>query len=48
MKKQLFRLLNKINKTILPSYYQKDPLKLNNLQKAVLGFRYWTLTNSLK
>lgn len=47
MKKQLFRLLNKLNKLFLPSYYQKDPMKLTTMQKAILGFRYWVLTNSL-
>lgn len=48
MKKQAFKLLVKLNNLILPSYYKQDPMKLSNLQKAVLGFRYWALTNSLK
>lgn len=48
MKKQLFKLLNKFNKFVLPSYYQKDPMKLTTFQKAILGFRYWVLTNSMK
>lgn len=47
MKKSLFKILVKINKAILPSYYNRDPLKLSTAQKAILGFRYWALTNSL-
>jgi len=47
MKKQFFRLLVRLNKMVLPSYYNHDPMRLTNLQKAVLGFRYWALTNSL-
>jgi len=48
MRKQLFKVLVKLNKLILPSYYQKDPMKLTAFQKGILGFRYWALTNSLK
>lgn len=48
MKRQLFKTLVKFNKIVLPSYYQKDPIKLTTFQKLILGFRYWALTNSLK
>jgi hypothetical protein len=48
MKKSIFKLLVKLNKAVLPSYYNRDPMKLTTLQKAVLGYRYWALTNSLK
>lgn len=48
MKKQLFKLLVRLNKILLPSLYKKDPMKLSTLQKAILGYRYWALTNSLK
>ncbi len=48
MKKQIFKLLVKLNKLVLPSYYKKDPMKLSIFQKAILGFRYWVLTNSLE
>lgn len=47
MKKALFKILVKINHIILPSFYKKDPSKLNTLQKAILGYRYWVLTQSL-
>lgn len=48
MKRGLFKMLSKINKLILPSLYRKDPMKLTNLEKAILGYRYWVVTNSLK
>ena len=48
MKRFIFKNIVRLNKLILPSLYQKDPMKLTNLQKAILGFRYWALTNSLK
>jgi hypothetical protein len=47
MKKSFFKILVKINKAVLPSFYQKDPMKLTTLQKAILAYRYWTLTNSM-
>ena len=47
MKKQLFKILLKINNLILPSLYKKDPMKLSKMQKAILGYRYWVLTNAL-
>ncbi|WP_169304310.1 hypothetical protein [Pedobacter frigoris] len=47
MKKHFFKILLKINNVVLPSLYKKDPMKLTNLQKAILGYRYWVLTNSL-
>lgn len=48
MKKQLFKMLVAINNKVLPSIYQKDPMKLSTWDKAVLGFKYWSLTNYLK
>lgn len=48
MKAWLFKILAKVNKVVLPSLYKKDPMKLSNLQKAILGYRYWVLTNSLR
>ncbi|TDQ12131.1 hypothetical protein [Pedobacter metabolipauper] len=48
MKKLFFKSLVKINNVLLPSLYKKDPMKLSTFQKAILGYRYWALTNSLK
>ncbi|WP_167353206.1 hypothetical protein [Pedobacter steynii] len=47
MKKWFFKILVRINKALLPSLYKKDPMKLSTFQKAILGYRYWVLTNSL-
>ena len=47
MKKSFFRLLNKINKAILPKLSDKDPNKLTKLQKGILAYRYFVLVNSL-
>jgi hypothetical protein len=47
MKKWFFKILVKINKAVLPSLYQKDPMRLTTLQKAILAYRYWALTQSL-
>jgi len=47
MRRAVFKILVKINKAILPSLYKKDPFKLTPFQKAILGYRYWVLTQSL-
>ncbi|MGK6352889.1 hypothetical protein [Parapedobacter sp. DT-150] len=47
MKKTFFKLLVKLNKHLLPKYSRKDPASLTKFQQAVLGYRYWTLINSL-
>ncbi|SEH73546.1 hypothetical protein SAMN05421793_12430 [Epilithonimonas hominis] len=47
MKKSFFRFLNKINVAILPKYSKRDFTKLNQFQKAIFGYRYFILINSL-
>ncbi|MFC4165658.1 hypothetical protein ACFOWU_18490 [Epilithonimonas zeae] len=47
MKKSFFKFLNKINVAILPKYSKRDFTKLNKLQKAIFGYRYLVLINSL-
>ncbi|MDN3588331.1 hypothetical protein QWY86_16735 [Pedobacter aquatilis] len=47
MKKEIFKVLAKINRVLLPSLYKKDPNKLTTFQKAILGYRYWVTTNAL-
>ncbi|WP_195759309.1 hypothetical protein [Pedobacter puniceum] len=47
MKKKFFRFLNKVNKLVLPSLYQKDPSKLSKFEQALTGYRYWVLLNAL-
>ncbi|MEY8761679.1 hypothetical protein [Chryseobacterium tongliaoense] len=47
MKKTFFRLLNTINKAILPKLSNKDPNTLTKFQKGILAYRYFVLVNSL-
>ncbi|MDY0933185.1 hypothetical protein [Chryseobacterium sp. CFBP8996] len=47
MKKSIFRFLNKMNKAVLPKLSDKDPTKLTKVQKAILAYRYFVLTNLL-
>ncbi|EJL72446.1 hypothetical protein [Chryseobacterium populi] len=47
MKKTFFRLLNTINKAVLPKLSNKDPNTLTKLQKGILAYRYFVLVNSL-
>lgn len=47
MKKSFFRILNRINKTVLPKLSGKDPNSLTSLQKGILAYRYFVLVNSL-
>lgn len=47
MKKSVFRLLNKVNKAVLPKLSDKDPTKLSKLQKDIMAYRYFVLINSM-
>ncbi|WP_164975772.1 MULTISPECIES: hypothetical protein [unclassified Chryseobacterium] len=47
MKKSFFRLLNVINKKVLPKLSNKDPNKLTKVEKGILAYRYFVLVNSL-
>ncbi|MFY7671791.1 SsrA-binding protein [Tenacibaculum sp. MEBiC06402] len=49
MKKQLFKALAKINKTVLPSFTKKqlDISKASKFQLAIIGWRAFVTMNSL-
>jgi hypothetical protein len=47
MKKTIFRILARINKAILPKYYQRDLKNLKKWEMAIVGYKYWVTTNSL-
>jgi len=47
MKKSVFRLLNKVNKAVLPKLSDKDPTKMTKLQKGIMAYRYFVLINSM-
>lgn len=50
MKRAFFKLLAKINKSILPSYTKKqlDLSKATKLQLAIIGWRAFVTKNALK
>ena len=47
MKKSFFRLLNAVNKKVLPSLSKKDPNQLTKIEKGILAYRYFVLVNSM-
>lgn len=49
MKKQLFKALAKVNKTVLPSFTKKelDISKASKFQLAIIGWRAFVTKNSL-
>ncbi len=49
MKKQVFKILAKINKIVLPSYSKKelDLAKASKLQMAIIGWRWFITKNAL-
>lgn len=46
IKKNIFKAIVNLNNKILPSLIHKDPAKLTKTEKAILGYRYWTLKHS--
>ncbi|HQV51181.1 MAG: hypothetical protein IPI00_09005 [Flavobacteriales bacterium] len=47
MRKNLFRLVAKINKAILPRLWDKDLQRLSKFQKLIVGWRIWVTKNAL-
>jgi hypothetical protein len=47
MKRSFFKVLNKINQVLLPKYSKKDPLKLTKFERAIVGYKYYVLINSM-
>ena len=47
MKKNIFKLLAKFNKTFLPKFYKRDLNKLAKWEKAIVGYKYWVTANAL-
>ena len=49
MKKQLFKILAKINKVVLPCYSKEglDLAEANKLQMAIIGWRWFVTKNAL-
>ena len=49
MQKEVFKILAKANKAILPSFTKKqlDLAKANKLQMAIIGWRWFVTKNAL-
>jgi hypothetical protein len=47
IKKQLFKMLAKVNKVIMPRFSRKDITRLSNIEKGLVAWRYWVTINSL-
>lgn len=49
MKKEIFKILAKLNKAILPSYSKRqlDLGKATKLQMAIIGWRWFVTKNAL-
>jgi len=47
MTKQLFRVLAKLNKALLPKMWNKDLLRLTKTQKLIIAWRIWVTKNAL-
>ena len=45
--KNVFKILARVNKLILPSMIRKDLYNLSTIQKAIVGYRCWVTKNSL-
>ena len=48
MKKNLFQVLAKINKVLMPRFSKKDITKLSKAEQALVAYRYWVTINALK
>jgi hypothetical protein len=46
-KKQLFKILAKINKVIMPRFSKRDITRLSKIEKGLVAYRYWVTLNSL-
>jgi hypothetical protein len=46
-KKQLFKILAKLNKVIMPRFSRKDITRLSKVEKGLIAYRYWVTLNSL-
>ena len=47
MRRNLFQVVARMNKVLLPSLWQQDLAHLTKLQKLVVAWRYWVTRNAL-
>lgn len=46
--KNLFKIIARINKVIMPSYVNKDLMNLSKFDKILIGYRYYITKKSLE
>jgi hypothetical protein len=46
-RKNIFKLLARINKVVLPRYSKRNLTKLSKIDKALVAYRYWVTTHAL-
>jgi hypothetical protein len=46
-KKQLFKILARLNKVVMPRFSRKDITRLSKIEKGLIAYRYWVTLNSL-
>lgn len=47
MRRDLFRLLARLNKVLFPTLWGKDLLRLSKMQKLIVAWRYYVTRNAL-
>lgn len=47
MNKNIFRILARINRWLLPSMARRDLTRLSKWQKALVAYRYWVTLHAL-
>ena len=45
--KQVFRILAKLNKLLLPKYSKRDISRLSKVDKVLVAYRYWVTLHVL-
>lgn len=46
--KNLFKIIARINKVVMPSYVNKDLINLSKFDKILIGYRYYITKKSLE
>ncbi len=47
MRKNLFRLLARVNRAVLPKQWDRDLARLSGTRKLLAAYRYWVTRNAL-
>ena len=47
MRKNLFRLLARLNRSVLPKQWDRDLARMSSTRKLLAAYRYWVTRNAL-